>query len=163
MIERLAKSKAILISYKLWMGCNMEDFFSLTEYYFTGTDRNNTRIGMLSNTDTNYFSLSKYVMEVVDNFSLEENIVGITSGGGRNIQVCREALESKYRNDSVFPLPKPLVTMDCLGHILAGYCKAGVQSIKSGGGEVDTELKKRNMQKCITWTKNIWKGDQALL
>ena len=64
--------------------------------------------------------------------------LGITSDSGDNIRVSREALESKYTNESVFPPPKPLFTMDCLAHILAGYCKTGVQSIKSDDGEVDT-------------------------
>ena len=35
--------------------------------------------------------------------------MGITSDGGENIQVCREALESKYTNDSVSPPPNPLL------------------------------------------------------
>ena len=33
-----------------------------------------------------------------------------------------------------------------------------MQSIKSDDGEVDTELTRRNMQKCITWTKKSQKG-----
>ena len=41
-------------------------------------------------------------MEVVENFGLEANIMGIKSDGGGNIRVCREELESKYTNDSVF-------------------------------------------------------------
>ena len=51
-------------------------------------------------TDGVYLYLS--VMEGVDNFGLGEKIVGITSDGGGNIWVCREALESKYTNASVF-------------------------------------------------------------
>ena len=52
--------------------------------------------------------------------------------------------------------------MDCLAHILEGACKAGVQLIKSDDGEVDTKLTRRNMQKCITWTKKIQKGARDL-
>ena len=52
--------------------------------------------------------------------------------------------------------------MEFLSDILAGACKAGVQSIKSDDGEVDTELTRQNMQKCITWTNNIQKGARAL-
>ena len=37
-----------------------------------------------------------------------------------------------------------------------------MQSIKSGDGEVDTELTRRNMQKCITWMKKSHKGVRAL-
>ena len=37
-----------------------------------------------------------------------------------------------------------------------------MQSIKSDDGEVDTELTRQNMQKCITWTKKRQKGARAL-
>ena len=87
----------------------------------------NTHIGMLSTATTDGVSLPLSVIEVVENFGLEAKIVGITSDGGGNLRVCREALESKYNNDSVFPPPNPLFTMECLAHILAGACKAGVQ------------------------------------
>ena len=63
----------------------------------------NTHIGMPSTTATDGVSLSFSVMEVVENFGLEAKIVGTTSDGGGNLQVCREALVSKYTNDSVFP------------------------------------------------------------
>ena len=52
--------------------------------------------------------------------------------------------------------------MVCLAHILAGACKAGVKPIKSDDGEVDTELTRRNMQKCTTWTKKSQKEVRAL-
>ena len=93
---------------------------------------------MPSTTATDGVSLSLSVMEVVDNFVLEENIVEVTSDGGGNLQVCKEALESKYTNESIFSLPKPLSTMECLAHIFSGSWKAGVQSIKSDDGEFDT-------------------------
>ena len=40
--------------------------------------------------------------------------------------------------------------------------KAGVHSIKSDDGEVDTKLTRRNIQKCATWTKKSQKEAQAL-
>ena len=52
--------------------------------------------------------------------------------------------------------------MEYLANILAGACKSGVQYIKFGYGEVDAKLTRQNMQKCITWTKKIQKGGQAL-
>ena len=113
---------------------------------------------MPSTTDTDGVSLSLSVMEVVENFGLEAKIVGITSDSGDNLWVCKEALESKYTNDSVSPPTNPLFTMECLAHILAGDCKAGVQSSKSDDGEVDMELTRRNMHKCITWKNNTQKG-----
>ena len=54
----------------------------LTEHYFTGPERNNTHIGMPSKTDTDGVYLSLSIMEVVEKFSLEENVVGINSDGG---------------------------------------------------------------------------------
>ena len=66
--------------------------FSLTVHYCTGPDRNNIHIGIPSTTDTDCVYLSKSFIEVVDNFGLEANIVGITSDGGVNLRVCREAL-----------------------------------------------------------------------
>ena len=71
--------------------------------------------------------------------------MGSTSDSGGNLQVCREALESKYTNEYFSFPPKPLFTMECLAHILAGACKAGVKSIKSDDGEVDTELTRQNI------------------
>ena len=79
----------------------------MTAHYYTGQERKNTHIGMPSTTATNGVSLSLSVMEVVENFGLEAKIVGITSDGGGNLRVCREALESKYTNDYVFPHPSP--------------------------------------------------------
>ena len=102
---------------------------------------------MPSTTATDGVSQSLSIMEVVETFGLEAKIMGITSDGGGNLWVCREALESKYTNDSVSPPPNPLFTMECLAHILAGACKTVVQPIKSYDGEVDTELTRRNMQK----------------
>ena len=137
-IERLSKVKAVIIIYNPCTSRKTEENFLLTAHYCTGPERNNTHIGMPSTSDTHIFSLSFSVMKVVENFGSEAKIVGITSDGDGNLWVCREALESKYTNNSVSPLPNPLLTMECLAYILAGACKAGFQSIKSDGGEVDT-------------------------
>ena len=61
---------------------------------------------MPSTTGTDVVSLYLSVMEVVENSGLEAKIVGITSDGGENLQVFREALESKYTNDSIFSHPR---------------------------------------------------------
>ena len=137
-IERLAEVKAVVISYGLWMSYNTEENFSLTEHYCTCRERKKTQIGMPFTTATDGVYLSLSVMKVVENFGLEAKIMGIKSDGGGNIWVCREAMESKYTNEYVFPPPKPLLTMECLANILAGAFKAGVQSINSDDGEVDT-------------------------
>ena len=44
---------------------------------------------MPSTTATDGVSVSLSVMDVVENFGLEENIVGIMSDSGGNIWVCR--------------------------------------------------------------------------
>ena len=119
-IESLEEVKAVVISYDLWMSRKTEEIFSLTAYYCIGQERKNTHIGMPSTTATDGVSLYLSVMEVVENFGLEANIVGITSDGGGNIRVCREALESNYTNESFFFVPKPLFKMERLAYILSG-------------------------------------------
>ena len=71
----------------------MEEIFLLMAHYCTSPEINITRIGMPSNTATDGVCLSLSVMEVVENFGLETNIVGITSDGGVNLRFCREAME----------------------------------------------------------------------
>ena len=85
----------------------MEDSFFFTAHYCTGPDRNNTHIGMPPTTANGGVSLSKSLMEVVENFGFKANIVGFTIDGGDNIWVCKEAPESKYSNDSVFHHTRP--------------------------------------------------------
>ena len=92
-IKRLAELKAVVISYNLWMSHKTEEIFSLMAHYFTGRERKNTCIGMLSTTATDGVSLSLSVMQVVDNFVFEAKIVGIKIDGGGNLRFCREALE----------------------------------------------------------------------
>ena len=76
-------------------------------HYCTGQERENNHIGMPYTTATDGVSLSLSVMELVDNFGLGEKIVGITSDGCGNLRICRESLESKYSNESVFFHPSP--------------------------------------------------------
>ena len=106
-IERLAKSKAVVISYNLLMSRKTEEIFSLTAHYFKVPYINNTLFGMSSDTATGGVYLYFSIMEVVENFGLEVKIVGITSDGGGDLRFCREALDSKYTNDFVFFNPSP--------------------------------------------------------
>ena len=98
-IERLTKVKGLVISCDFWMSRKTEEIFSLMAHYCKGPKRNNTHIGMLSSIATNGVSLFSSVMEVVENFGLEKNIVGSMSDGGGNPWFYKEALESKYTND----------------------------------------------------------------
>ena len=86
MIGRLVQAKDIVISYNLWICCKVEEFFSLILQKCTGTDIKN-HIGMPSTTDTDGVYLYKYFAEVVENFYLEANIVGITIDGGGNLRI----------------------------------------------------------------------------
>ena len=63
--------------------------FPIDDSLLHRSGKKKTHIGMTSTTATDGVSLSLSVMEVVENFGLEAKIVGITSGVGVNIQVCR--------------------------------------------------------------------------
>ena len=76
-INGLAEVKAVVIRYDLWMSRKTEEIFSLTAHYCIGQERKNTHIGMLSTPATDSVSLYLSVMEVVDNFGWEANIVGL--------------------------------------------------------------------------------------
>ena len=76
-IERLAKVKAVVVSYDLWMSRKTEKIFMLTAHYCTGPQINNTHICMPSNTANDGDSLSLSVMEVVENFGLEIILWGL--------------------------------------------------------------------------------------
>ena len=48
------------------------------------------------------------------------------SYGGTNLEICKEILESNFDNTGVFDLEKPMFVMECLDHVLAKSCNAGV-------------------------------------
>ena len=52
--------------------------------------------------------------------------------------------------------------IECISHVLAGACKAGMVSVKLDDVLVDTEDICKNIQRCITWTDNLQKGAEAL-
>ena len=58
----------------------------------------------------------------------------------------------------MFDLGKTMFVMECLDHVLDNVCKAGVTDVQYHDGRVDTEVTRRNMQHCITWTKNHNRG-----
>ena len=57
-------------------------------------------------------------------------------------------------------MEKPMFVMECLSHVLDNACKAGVMDVKSDDGRVDTEVTRRNMQRCITWKNNHRRGQR---
>ena len=75
------------------MSHKIEGTFLLTAHYCKSININNTHIEIPSTPATDGVSLYKSIIEVVENFVLEENIVVITFDVGKNIRVCREAME----------------------------------------------------------------------
>ena len=55
-----------------------------------------------------------------------------------------------------------MFVMECLAHVLDDDCKAVVMDVKYDDGRVDTEVTRRNIQRCITWTKKSQKGAKVL-
>ena len=53
----------------------------------------------------------------------------------------------------MFDLENHIFVIECLAHVLYNACKAGVMDVKSYGSRVDTEVNRRNMKRCINWTK----------
>ena len=85
----------------------------------------------------------------------------MTSDGGTNLSRCKVVLDSNLYNKGVFELEKPMFVMECLADVLANSCNSGVIAVKSDDGRLDTEVNRRNMQRCIT-RKKIIKGGKAL-
>ena len=73
-------------------------------------------------------------------------LVRITGGVRTNLAICKAILGSNFDNTGVFDLVKPMFVVDCLSHVLANACKAGVMGVKSDDGMVDTEVTRSNMQ-----------------
>ena len=74
---------------------------------------------------------------------------------------CKDILESTLDNTGVFDLEKPMFVMDCLAYVLDDAFKEGVMDMKYDDGRVDIEVIRRNMQRCITWTKKHKRGKKA--
>ena len=112
---------------------------------------------MSSITATDGVPLFLSIREVVDNFFLKSKIVRITSDGGSNLQVCRNAMESKYTNGSIFTTQDPIHHGATCTHIGRGL---------QGGSAIDQfgwwwgwqKLKSRNMQKCVKQTRRPIRG-----
>ena len=45
--------------------------------------------------------------------------------------ICKAILEINFDNTGVFDLRKPTFVMECLAHVLANSCKAGIMDVKS--------------------------------
>ena len=101
-----------------------------------------------SSTDGEIISLP--VTSVINQFILRTKLVGIKRDRGTNLATCKAMLESKFDNTGVFDLRKPMFVMECISQVLVNACKAGVMDVKSYYGQVDTEVTRKNMKRCIT-------------
>ena len=113
-------------------------------------------------TSTDGYSLVVLVGNVINQFNLGLKLVGITIDGGTNLATCKAILESNFEKVGLFDLEKPMFVMECLAHVLDDDCKAVVMDVKYDDGRVDTEVTRRNIQRCITWTKKSQKGAKVL-
>ena len=100
------------------------------------------------------------VSNVINHVNLGSKLVFISSDGGNNLARRRAILEITFDNTGVFHLGKPMFVMECLDHVLDNVRKAGVTDVKYDDGRVDTEVTRRNMQRCITWKKNHKRGQR---
>ena len=81
-------------------------------------------------------------------------LVGITSDGRTNLAKCKSILEINFDNTVLFDLGGPMFVIECLSHVLTNASNEGVMYMQSDDDKVYTEVNGRNMQRCITWTKN---------
>ena len=63
---------------------------------------------------------------------------------------CKVILESNFDNTVVLDLGEPMFVMEFFAHVLVNACKAGITYVKLDNGKVDTEVTRKNMQRCIT-------------
>ena len=145
--------RCVVISYELWMSKKTHAFFSIKAHYTRDHVREHAHISMPIKTSTYGESLAATVGNLINQFNLGSKLVGVTSYGRTNLAACKAILESNFDNMGVFDFEKPMFVMECLDHVLDNTCKAGVMDVKSDYGGVDNEVTRRNMQRCITWTK----------
>ena len=132
--------------------------FSMMNYYTCEHVGEHYNINMPIIRSNDGESLSVMVSNVINQFSAGSKIVGITSDSGTNLAICKAILESTFEIMGVFDLVKPMFVMECLTHVIDNTCKAGVTDVQSDYVGVDTEVTRRNMQRCITCTKNHKRG-----
>ena len=63
----------------------------------------------------------------------------------------------------MFTPKKHLFEMECLSHVTAGACKAGVVDVKYKDGSLDKSMNRAKTNKAITWKKKPQKGAIALI
>ena len=126
----------------------------MTEHYTHENFRENAQIRVPVTTSTDGESLVVPVVNLINQFSLSSKLVGINSDGRTNLAIFKAILESTFDNTVVFDLGEPMFMMEWLECSLANSHKKELMDVQSDDGRLYTEVNRRNMQHCITWTKN---------
>ena len=142
----------VVISYNLWMSKTTQAFFNDGAFHTLSCQvawshwyvYHNIHILLESCIDC------KFSYKPVQ---FGEKLFVIMRDVGTNLARCKEILDSNFENTGFFDLGKPMFVMECLSHVLENDCKAGVMDMKSDNGKLDTEVTRKNIQRCITWTK----------
>ena len=142
--------RCVVISYDLWMYKTTEDIFPMTEHYTRENVREYAHIGISITTSTDGESLTVPVSNVINQFSLGSNIVGIPSDGRTNLARFKAILENNLDNKGVFNLGNTVFVMECLDNVLSNVCRSGVMDLQYDYDRVDTEVTRRNIQRYIT-------------
>ena len=85
---------------------------------------------MTITTSTDGEIIAVLVSNVINQFSLESKLVGITSEVGTKLVRCKAILESIFYNTRVFDLRKTMFLMGFLDHVLDNKCEAGLMDGK---------------------------------
>ena len=133
----------------------------MTAHYTREHFKEHAHIRIPITTSTDVDSLAVTFGNAINQFSLGSKLFGITSDGGTNLATCKAILEINFDNTGVFDLENTMFVIECLDHSLANACNTGVMDMKYDDGRVDIEVIRRNMQRCITWTKKHKRGKKA--
>ena len=116
--------------------------------------REHAHISIIITKSTNSEITADPVSNVINQFSLGLELVGINSDGRTNLARCKSILESNFDNTVVVDLGNTMFLMECLSHVLTNSSNEIVMHMQSDDDKVYTEVNGRNMQRCITWKKN---------
>ena len=84
----------------------------MTAHYTREHVREHAPIGITIIKSTDGESLAVQVSNVINQFSLGSELVGITSDGGTNLTIWKSILESKFDNTGVFNFGKTMFLME---------------------------------------------------
>ena len=130
----------------------------MTANYTPEHVRENAHISIPITTSNNGDSLAVPVSNVINQFGLGSKTVYITCDGRTNLAICKAILESIFEHTGFFELGNTVFVMKCFAYVLSNACKSGVMYVQYDYGRVNSEVTRRDIQHCITWTKNHKRG-----